>query len=45
LWRNFITAETGWQRSFFEPIELPDGRKLVTLMDADKYISSLPLAV
>ena len=27
---------------FFEPIELPDGRKLVTPNDAARYIQKLP---
>jgi hypothetical protein len=30
--------------SFPEPIELPDGRKLVTLEDAARYIQKLPRA-
>jgi hypothetical protein len=33
-----------WFRRFPEPIELPDGRKLVTLEDAAKYIQKLPKA-
>ncbi|UEM17612.1 hypothetical protein J4G43_030105 [Bradyrhizobium barranii subsp. barranii] len=33
---------TGWSRSFDEPIALPDGRKLVTLLDAGDYIAVLP---
>ena len=32
----------GWQREFDEPIELPSGRRLVTLHDAATYITSLP---
>lgn len=36
------TISSGWQRSFDEPIELPDGHKLVTLRDAADYITTLP---
>ncbi|MET4485854.1 hypothetical protein [Bradyrhizobium sp. LA7.1] len=32
---------TGWS-TFDEPISLPDGRKLVTLLDAGNYIAALP---
>ena len=31
-----------WSKKFFEPIILPDGRKLVTLRDAATYVTSLP---
>ena len=31
----------GWDQQFFDPIELPDGRKLVTLRDAAQYIPEL----
>ena len=31
-----------WAKRFFEPIILPDGRKLVTLRDAATYITTLP---
>ncbi len=34
----------GWKREFEEPIPLPRGRQLVTLEDADKYITRLPKA-
>jgi len=34
----------GWKRPFDEPIELPGGRKLVTLEDAGNYITKLPKA-
>ena len=27
-----------WSRAFEDPIALPDGRKLVTLLDAGEYI-------
>jgi hypothetical protein len=31
-----------WDRAFFNPIDLPDGRWLPTLKDAAKYITGLP---
>ena len=34
-------ADTGWQRTFEDPISLPGGRKLVTLRDAADYITKL----
>jgi hypothetical protein len=34
----------GWSRRFFDPIILPDGRKLLTLRDAATYIIGLPKA-
>jgi len=34
--------ESGWQRSFEDPILLPDGRSLHTLRDAADYITGLP---
>jgi hypothetical protein len=33
-----------WDQTFFDPIELPSGRKLVTLRDAALYITRLPKA-
>jgi hypothetical protein len=33
-----------WSARFFEPIILPDGRKLKTLRDAATYITELPKA-
>jgi hypothetical protein len=33
-----------WKRCFDDPIPLPDGRQLVTLLDAGKYITDLPKA-
>lgn len=33
-----------WSTPFEDPIELPDGRKLITLADAAKYIQKLPKA-
>jgi hypothetical protein len=35
-------AGKGWQRQFDDPIELPDGRTLVTLHDAATYVTTLP---
>jgi hypothetical protein len=37
-------ADRGWKRRFDDPIPLPRGRQLVTLEDADKYITTLPKA-
>jgi hypothetical protein len=37
-------ARSGWARQFFDPIILPNGRKLVTLRDAAQYITKLPKA-
>jgi hypothetical protein len=34
----------GWKRAFEHPIDLPRGRKLVTLQDAGNYITKLPRA-
>jgi hypothetical protein len=31
-----------WSRRFFDPIELSDGRKLLTLRDAAEFITELP---
>ncbi len=33
-----------WSSRFDDPIPLPDGRQLVTLMDAGNYITKLPRA-
>jgi hypothetical protein len=33
-----------WDQQFSEPIELPKGKKLVTLRDAALYITKLPKA-
>jgi hypothetical protein len=33
-----------WNQQFFDPIELPKGKKLVTLRDAALYITKLPKA-
>jgi hypothetical protein len=37
-------ADRGWSRKFDDPIDLPGGRKLVTLEDAGNYITKLPKA-
>ena len=34
--------ETGWSKLFEDPVTLPNGRQLVTLLDAGNYIASLP---
>jgi hypothetical protein len=39
-----MSKRTGWGREFDDPIELPDGRQLVTLEDAGTYITKLPKA-
>jgi hypothetical protein len=33
-----------WSKRFYDPIILPDGRKLLTLRDAATYITELPKA-
>jgi hypothetical protein len=33
-----------WSQRFFDPIELPEGRELITLRDAANYIVKLPAA-
>lgn len=33
-----------WLKRFYDPIVLPDGRKLLTLRDAAEYITALPKA-
>jgi hypothetical protein len=37
-------AKRGWSKPFEDPIELPDGRKLLTLKNAADYIMKLPKA-
>ena len=34
-------TDSGWQRDFDDPIQLPDGGTLVTLHDAATYITGL----
>jgi hypothetical protein len=40
-----LTTDTGWARPFDDAITLPDGRTLVTLGDAGRYIAALPSKV
>jgi hypothetical protein len=35
-------ANRGWTRAFEDPILLPSGRKLITLLDAATYATKLP---
>jgi hypothetical protein len=35
-------ASMNWSREFDEPIPLPNGRELVTLEDAGRYVDALP---
>ena len=42
--RNDIVEAVPWDRPFAEPVELPKGKKLVTLRDAALYITKLPKA-
>jgi hypothetical protein len=35
-------TDSGWQRDFDDPIQLPDGRTLATLRGAATYITGLP---
>jgi hypothetical protein len=39
-----LVPDRGWKRPFDDPIPPPDGRELVTLEDADNYITKLPNA-
>jgi hypothetical protein len=39
-----MKADRGWKRAFDDPIDMPNGRKLVTLQDAGDYITKLPKA-
>jgi hypothetical protein len=34
-----------WEQTFYDPIELPDGRVLRSLRDAGEFIQSLPKAM
>jgi hypothetical protein len=36
-----MTAK-GWKRAFDEPIELPDGGELRTLLEVGRYVDALP---
>jgi hypothetical protein len=35
-------SRQGWSRAFDEPIPLPDGGELRTLLDAGRYVDALP---
>ena len=37
-----MSKRRGWGCEFDDPIELPDGRQLVTLEDAGRYVDALP---
>jgi hypothetical protein len=39
-----MKADRGWSRRFDDPIELPNGRRLIALEDAGTYITELPKA-
>jgi hypothetical protein len=39
-----VIVSLSWDQPFFDPIELPGGRKLVALRDAALYITKLPMA-
>jgi hypothetical protein len=43
--RAAVISERGWAREFDDPIALPDGGRLVTLLDAGNYIIGLPESV
>jgi hypothetical protein len=40
---NYL-LRAAWRVRFYDPIILPDGRKLLTLRDAAEYITALPKA-
>ena len=40
--RHALMREAGWSKLFEDPVTLPNGRQLVTLLDAGNYIASLP---
>jgi hypothetical protein len=40
--KNGSSVTPDWSRKFDDPIVLPDGRKLVTLLDAATYATKLP---
>ena len=35
-------TDRGWKQAFHEPIPLPDGGELRTLLDAGRYVDALP---
>jgi hypothetical protein len=42
--RSDMVESVPWDRPFAEPVELPKGKKLITLRDAALYIAKLPKA-
>jgi hypothetical protein len=38
-------ASMNWSREFDEPIALPDGGELRTLLDAGRYVDALPRSI
>jgi hypothetical protein len=38
-------TDRGWKRAFDEPIPLPDGGELRTLLDAGRYVDALPHSI
>jgi hypothetical protein len=42
--REDIVRFVPWDRPFAEPIELPNGKRLITLRDAALYVTKLPKA-
>jgi hypothetical protein len=42
--RNMSTAKE-WSRPFDEPVPLPDGGELRTLLDAGRYVDALPRGI
>jgi hypothetical protein len=43
-WSVRMNFTVPWDQTFFDPIVLPNGRKLITLRDAALYITKLPNA-
>jgi hypothetical protein len=43
-WSVRMNFTVPWDQTFFDPIVLPNGRKLITLRDAARYITELPKA-
>ena len=37
-----MVPDRGWKRPFDDPIPLPDGGELRTLLDAARYVDALP---
>lgn len=38
-------AASGWSQAFADPVPLPEGGELVTLIEAGRYIATLPAKV